>query len=215
MLEEAIGYLAHQNEVIASSVHAMPRLSTSEGAPTGDLTRAFQIVQSRGQEMRDPRFLQRLWNRVGDLSPRLQQGFLPLSLRGQPGIRIINTEESWTDKDTPQFRWAVAALQREFRVPLAARSLHVDFDAVTNPWKLHPDGRDYLNDLRAHGHAALTNRLVRRDRPQVDRWLLAAFRRYGVSTRSRRVKEQAGTPTTAAHRAVRRPLHSRKLRRFD
>ncbi len=165
-LEEAIGYLARQNEVIASQVQP------SGGKP------AFQIVQIRGQNLHDPAFLQRFWNRLGELSPTLQQGFLPLKQNGQPGIRIINTEKPWAETDYPDFDRTISTLEQEFHTRLATQRLRVNFDSVENAWKTHPDGSEYLRKLREQGYGSLADRLVRTYQPRVDRWLLIGFARY-------------------------------------
>lgn len=169
-LEESIGYLARQNEVIASRV-----------ADSGDKP-AYQIVQTAGQSLLKPEFLQRFWNRLGALSPTLQQGFLPLRVNQQPGIRIINTETAWSDADYADFDHVTDALAQEFRLPLKATRMRVYFDSVVNTWRDHPDGSDYLNDLRKRGQAALADRLVTKYQPLVTQWIVAGLKRYGEAT---------------------------------
>jgi hypothetical protein len=67
---------------------------------------------------------------------------------------------------------------------LNARRLRVDFESVKNPWKTRPDGEGYLESLRRRGHAGLADHLVNRYRPQVERWVSAAFERYGIRDRT-------------------------------
>ncbi len=165
-LEEEIGYLLRQNEVIASSI-----------APSGKV-RALDIVATDGANLHEAARLQEFWTRLGEMNLRVYQGFLPFRKGKLYGIRIINTEDPWTDADYPEFLTAVDAAGRELGLDLTATPLHVEFDSEQNRWKDHPDGSVYLAGLRKQGAAKIAHDLPGAPKAQTDQWVVTAFRRY-------------------------------------
>jgi hypothetical protein len=168
-----IGYLAQQTSVIASRPSSGGRLA------------ALQIMQHRGRDLAVPDSLQRWWRRLGELEPRLQQGFLPVSVEGCPGIRIIDARRVWREADYPYFERAVQRVAGEMSILTTVERLRVDLLVAGNDWNAHPDGRQYL-EMLGSARPRLRERLVHTYQPRVARWIEAAFQDRSPAIRQSR-----------------------------
>lgn len=164
-LMDSVGYLAQQTEVIASRVQ-----------PNGE-NGALQIVEQRTRKFSSPRFVTKFWNRLRRHSPRFA-GFLPVKINGQFGIRIIDTEKSWTARDIIRADYVVEDVSRELKISTTTKRFFVESLSTRNNWKTNPNGSEYLNRLQQRGRAALATKLVKTYRPQVENWIGAAFGKY-------------------------------------
>jgi hypothetical protein len=163
-----IGYLAQQTLVIGSK-------KTRAAAGRA----ALEIIERRGgRRLSDRKVIEKFWRRLASLSPKLGPGFSAIEVRGRPGIYIIDSDGDWRAEDFPSFDETISAVSTEFRIKTSAEHFQVEYAAIGNDWKTNPDGASYLDRLRSEGQSALRRRLVRLYRPQVERWIRNAFKKY-------------------------------------
>lgn len=164
-LMDTIGYLAQQTEVIAS-----------RSQPNGE-NPALQIVEQSTHKFSSPQFVTKFWNRLRHHSPKFA-GFLPVRINGQPGIRIIDTEKSWTVRDIIRADYVIENVSREIGIKTTTKRFFVQSLSTRNDWKTHSNGSEYLIHLQQRGHGALATKLMKTHRPQVEKWISAAFGKY-------------------------------------
>ena len=163
---DIIGYLAQQSAVL---VH--------DPDPHGPAL-GIQIVQQEGDELADPEKMQKFWNRLYELDPEIAQGFAPCRFHGQPGLRIINTGDRWTDEQVAKFKATAKQLTEEFDLHLDAVVFRTFYEFYDNDWKEHPDGQAYLARISQRGRPDLSRRLNDQFRPAVEAWIEDAFKQY-------------------------------------
>lgn len=172
ILMDSIGYLAQQTEVIASRVQ-----------PNGE-NPALQIVEQGTRKLSLPQLVTKFWKRLRHHSPKFA-GFLPVRINGQPGIRIIDTEKSWTARDIISADYVVENVSRELGIKTTTKRFFVQSLSTRNDWKTHPNGSEYLSRLQQRGRGALATKLVRTYRPQVEKWISTAFGKYASVVETR------------------------------
>lgn len=167
----AIGYLAQQTEVYASKPN-----------PAGQ-TLALDIVERGTQKLARPEVVHQFFTRLGQLAPRLFQGYAPVRVGGKVGIRILNADTSdgpWREDEFAGFMAAAEKAASEIGIrldPQWTKGLRVDFESTKNDWTEHPQGEALLGAIRQRGRSALSGRLVNRYRPLVHEWIRGAFLR--------------------------------------
>jgi len=163
-----IGYLAQQTLVIGSR-------KTSAGGNRA----ALEIIERRrGRHLSDRAVLEKFWRRLAALSPKLGPGFSAIDIRGRPGLYIIDSDGDWRVEDFARFDETTRAASEEFRIETSATHFQVEYLEVGHDWKTNKDGASYLDRISRQGRLALRRRLVNLYRPQVERWIRAAFRKY-------------------------------------
>lgn len=163
-----IGYLAQQTLVIGSR----------KTAAAGNRA-ALEIIERRGgHHLADRSVIEKFWRRLAALSPKLGPGFSAIEKGGRPGLYIIDSDGDWRVEDFARFDETVRAVNEEFRIETSANHFEVEYMEVGHDWKTNQDGASYLDRLSRDGRHALRRRLVNLYRPQVERWIRNAFRKY-------------------------------------
>jgi hypothetical protein len=188
-LMDTVGYLAQQTEVIASRVQ-----------PNGE-SPALQIVEQKTRKFSSPQFVTRFWKRLRHHSPWFA-GFLPVKINGQPGIRIIDTEKSWTARDIIRADYVVENVSRELGIKTTTKRFFVQSLSTRNDWKSHSSGSEYLSRLQQRGRGALVTKLVKIYRPQVEKWIRAAFGKYACRDAIHRVSDSSRLRFITSHSRV-------------
>jgi hypothetical protein len=157
-----IGYLAQQTMVIASR----PTPSGKVGALE---------ISHEGERLARHERVQRYWHDLGTRSPDLFQGFLPLRRGGRSGLRIMDTGGLWSQGEYPAFERAIRETALRHGLQPKVTRLRVEVLDVSNDWKKHPTGAQYLNRIAGATAPRLRKRLVYRYEPEVRGWISSAF----------------------------------------
>jgi hypothetical protein len=161
-----IGYLAQQTAVIGSK--------KSEAGKRF----ALEVIERDGRRLSELNVLERFWRRLAARSPKLGPGFSIIEREGQPGLYIIDSDGDWKAEELEGFARTARTVSAEFGIETVASSFAVEYLEPGNDWKTHADGAAYLDRLGEGAGNTLRRRLVRQYRPQVERFIMRAFKKY-------------------------------------
>lgn len=170
MLADAIGYLAQQGAVIAST-----RVDESLGDAY-----ALELFEVSPSNLSKPDVAHRFWQVLRKTFPEIGDGFAPLRARfdpdwpGVPGFYIINTGDPWTTDQLVRFQRDVDGISGRDMIRVLVGITRVDYFMATNDWAVSKGGEEYLERLRNGPQPELASYCQDRLQPLVKKWINAS-----------------------------------------